>query len=529
MRILLLLAFLGVAARFLPAAERPNILFAIADDWGRQAGAYGTTWVRTPAFDRVAREGLLFTNAFTPMAKCGPSRAIVLTGRHLWQLEAAGNHLAFFPTHFKTWPEALRDAGWTVGLTGKGWAPGVALGKDRQPRTLIGRAFNARKTPPPTSAISNNDYASNFADFLDSAPPGTPWCFWYGAAEPHRRYEYRSGAAKGGKDPAEIDRVPAYWPDHETIRHDLLDYAFEVEHADHHLGRMIAELERRGQLDNTLVIVTSDNGMPFPRVKGFAYHHANHVPLAVRWPRGIVHPGRVIEDFVDFTDLAPTFLDVAGLTPLNAGLSPMAGRSWRELFESDLSGRIVAARDHVLVGKERTDAGRPGDVGYPIRGLIRDGFLYLRNHEPSRWPAGNPETGYLDTDGSPTKTLLLNLGRRDRTDTYWRLNFAPVPAEELYDLARDPDNVRNLADDPAHADIRQRLAEELTKRLVAQGDPRMFGRGDEFDRYPIAVPESRGFHERHLQGEHPRAGWVNDSDFEPSPIVLPPGFPSPAR
>ncbi len=502
--------------------NRPNILFAIADDWGRHAGAYGTPWVQTPAFDRVASEGLLFTQAYTPMAKCAPSRAIVLTGRHLWQLGAAGNHIAFFPPQFKTWPEALRDAGWVVGQTGKGWGPGIARHHDGSPRTLIGTLYNERKAEPPARAMSNLDYAGNFTAFLDALPDGKPWCFWYGAQEPHRAYEFRAGVEKGGKRLDALDRVPAYWPDHDTVRHDILDYAFEVEHADRHLGLMLAELERRGQLDNTLVIVTSDHGMPFPRVKGFTYHASNHIPLAVRWPGGIRRGGRIIDDFVDFTDLAPTLLDVAGLTPAAAGLAPVVGRSWREIFDSGQTGRVVTARDHVLIGKERTDAGRPDDAGYPIRGIVRDGFLYLLNYEPARWPAGNPETGYLDTDGSPTKTLILERGRRDRSDTYWRLNFAPFPAEELYDLARDPDNLRNLAADPAFAAVRVRLHDEMTARLTAQDDPRMFGRGDDFDRYPISAPDSRGFHERYLRGDRPRAGWVNDTDFEAAPLEITP-------
>ncbi len=522
-RLALLVLLIPLTVFSAPRAEnRPNILFAIADDWGFHASAYGTPWVKTPAFDRVAREGLLFTQAYTPMAKCAPSRAIVLTGRHLWQLEAAGNHISYFPTHFKTWPEALQENGWFVGRTGKGWSPGVAVKEDGSPRPLIGALFNDRQTTPPAQAMSNLDYAANFSDFLDAAPAGAPWCFWYGSTEPHRAYEFRAGVTKGGKNLADVDRVPAYWPDDDTVRHDMLDYAFEVEYADLHLGRMLAELGRRGQLDNTLVIVTSDHGMPFPRVKGFAYHDANRVPLAIRWPAGIREAGRVVSDFVDFTDIAPTVLDAAGLSPASTGMKPVVGRSWRDVFESSTAGRIVAARDHVLIGKERTDAGRPNDAGYPIRGLIRDGFLYLRNYEPSRWPAGNPETGYLDTDGGPTKTLLLERGRHDRSDRFWRLNFAPFPAEELYDLARDPDNVHNLAHIPAYAAIRSRLHDEMVVRLTAQEDPRMFGRGDEFDRYPIAMPDSRGFHERYLRGERPRAGWVSPSDFEPEPIVLEP-------
>ncbi|NDE99375.1 MAG: DUF229 domain-containing protein, partial [Verrucomicrobia bacterium] len=280
------------------AAERPpNILFAIADDWGAHAGAYGTRWVKTPHFDRVAKEGILFTRAFTPNAKCAPSRACILTGRNSWQLKEAANHICYFPAEFKGWGEALAENGWTVGHTMKGWGPGVATNALGQPRSMTGKAFNARKAAPPTTGIANNDYAGNFADFLATTTTNQPWCFWYGAVEPHRGYEFGSGVAKGGKKLTDIDRVPAYWPDNDTVRNDMLDYAFEVEHFDRHLGRMLAELEKHGLLEHTLVIVTSDHGIPFPRGKGSAYEASNHVPLAMRWPRGIAKPGRVVDDY----------------------------------------------------------------------------------------------------------------------------------------------------------------------------------------------------------------------------------------
>jgi len=427
--------------------------------------------------------------------------------------------MAFFPAKFKSWPEVLTERGWHVGMTSKGWAPGIANDAHGKPRLLTGTPYNRRQTPPPTTGISRNDYAANFADFLDAAPSGKPWCFWCGPVEPHRGYEFQSGVNKGGKRLADVDRVPAYWPDSDTVRHDMLDYAFEVEHVDRHLVRMMAELQRRGLLENTLVIVTSDHGMPFPRVKGYAYHDSNHVPLAVRWPRGISRPGRVIDDFVDFTDIAPTILDVAGVAAQQSGMLPITGRSWRPIFESGKSGQVVAGRDHVLIGKERTDVGRPHDWGYPIRGIITRDFAYLRNHEPGRWPAGNPETGYLDTDGSPTKSLILERGRQNRADRFWQLNFGMRPAEELYALRTDADCVQNLAAHAAYAERLTALRDRMTAELRAQGDPRMFGQGQVFDQYRPS--SNAGFYERFIRGEKPRAGWVNETDFEEGPLKLP--------
>jgi hypothetical protein len=198
-------------------------------------------------------------------------------------------------------------------------------------------------------------------------------------------------------------------------------------------------------------------------------------------------------------------------------MMPVSGRSWRPLLESGKSGQVLPERDHVLIGKERTDVGRPYDWGYPIRGIITRDSLYLRNYEPSRWPAGNPETGYLDTDGSPTKSLILELGRQNRADRYWQLNFGLRPADELYDLTSDPDCVRNLAPDTAHAERVRTIRERMEAELRAQEDPRMAGRGHVFDEYKPTAGEK--FYEKFIRGEKQPAGWVNESDFEPAPVV----------
>jgi N-sulfoglucosamine sulfohydrolase len=497
-------------------AARPNLLFAIADDvsYGHMS-AYGCRWIETPGFDRVAKEGLLFTRAYTPNAKCAPSRSCLLTGRNSWQLEEAANHWCEFPTKFRVYTEALADAGYFVGSTGKGWGPGVARDRRGRPRTLAGRPFQNRKVPPPTNAMSNNDYAGNFEDFLAAKPEGVPFCFWYGGHEAHRGYEFRSGLEKTDKRLKDIDRVPAYWPDNEIVRTDMLDYALEVEHFDSHLVKMLETLEQRGELENTLVIVTADHGAPFPRVKGQSYDASNRVPLAMMWKAGITAPGRIIDDYVSFIDLAPTYIELAGLTWDESGMAPSPGRSLTDIFRSERSGLVTAERDHVLIGKERHDVGRPNDVGYPIRGIVKNDMLYLRNFEPDRWPAGNPETGYLNTDGSPTKTVLLDGRGNEEQHRYWQLAFGKRPAEELYDLTQDPDCVKNLADDPAYSARREELKEQLFSQLTEEGDPRLAGHGEIFDRYPYADEKNRGFYERFLRGEEIRAGWVNESDFRP--------------
>ena len=495
---------------------RPNILFAIADDASYpHMSAYGTTWVSSPNFDRVARDGVLFQNAYTPNAKCAPSRASILTGRNSWQLGPAGNHMAFFPLEFKTYPEALQENGYFVGMTTKGWAPGVANDADGNPRLLIGTPFNSREADPPTPFIARSDYAGNFEDFLAAAPEGEPWAFWYGSREPHRAYEFRSGADLGGKSLEDIDEVYPFWPDSETVRHDMLDYAYEIEHFDLHLGRMLSMLEERGELANTLVIVTSDNGMPFPRVKAQKYELSNHLPLAMMWLDEVPHPGRSVDDFVSFVDLAPTMLDAAGVEWASSGMQSAAGRSLLDILRSDKSGRVDPERDHVLIGKERHDIGRPGDRGYPVRGIVKDNLLYLRNFAPERWPAGNPETGYPAVDASPTKTEILDLRRSGETEEYWELAFGKRVSEELYNLDEDPACVRNLASDLEYAPAKEALESQLVSELEAQQDPRMFGQGDVFDSYPVATRWA-GYYEKFLAGEMEIGTWLIESDVDPA-------------
>ncbi len=474
-------------------ARRPNILFAIADD-ASHMGAYGHRFVRTPAFDRVAREGVLFTNAFTTNPKCAPSRASILTGRHTWQLEEACDHWNVWPAKFPVYPDILADAGYHVGHTGKGWAPGDWRRRGRVTNPA-GPEYAGRTLAPPSTTVSSKDYAANFSDFLDARPEGAPFCFWYGGHEPHRPYDPGEGAAHGVR--VSSDDIPAYLPRVATVQEDLADYAFEVEWFDAQLGAMLDELERRGELDDTLVIVTSDNGMPFPRAKGNMYDYDFNLPMAMMWrgateqrgagrPDTLEIPGtgrtatarRVLTDMVSFTDLAPTFLEAAGLD----SRPEMAGRSFLGLLHAEASGRHDPARDRAFMGRERHDLGREGDVGYPVRCVRTDEYLYVRNLKPELWPAGNPETGFTGCDSSPTKRLIVEQHDRGE-ERYFALAFGKRPAEELYAIAEDPECMENLADDPAYESVRRDLWNELRGYLRGQGDPRVYGEGDRFDRY----------------------------------------------
>ena len=468
-----------------PTSARPNILFAIADD-ASHCSAYGHTFVTTPHFDRVAREGVLFTNAFTTNPKCAPSRASILTGRHTWQNRESCLHWNYWPEDLPVYPDLLEEAGYHVGYTGKGWAPGdwKRCGRKRNP---AGVHYNKQKlTPPAGSKISSNDYAGNFEDFLAARPDGAPFYFWYGCHEPHRHYIPGEGISHG-KKMADVTEVPPYWPQEDAIRSDMLDYAFEIEWFDRQLGKMLAKLDELGELDNTLVVVTSDNGAPFPRVKGQMYDDDFRLPFAAMWPRGIKR-GRRVDDLISFTDIAPTFLEAAGVLKTTGAdfANTIPGRSLFDVFSAEGSGMVTTERTRAYMGRERHDMGREGDLGYPVRCIRTPQHLYVRNFALDRWPAGNPETNYTNCDSSPTKTRILELHDQGK-DHYWQLSFGKRPQEELYDIEADPYCVENLAQKEEFAELKQSLWRELQAKLHETDDPRIFGNGDIFESYEYIV------------------------------------------
>lgn len=498
-------------------SARPNILLCVADDAGLHAGAYGTDWVSTPTMDRLADHGLLFQRAYTPNSKCGPSRACILTGRNSWQLKEAGNHWASFPLEFKSVAEVLNENGYHVGYTGKGWLPGKAFDANGKRRDVLVNQYTDLTLDPPTSGIHIVDYVANFKTFLNDGQSEEPFFFWYGGWEPHRKYEFQSGRKVGGKSLEDVKWIPEFWPDTDVVRDDILDYVFELEYFDARLGEMVDELEARGILDNTIIIVTSDNGMPFPRVKGQTYEYSNHLPLIIYWPEGIRSAGRSVDEFVSLIDLVPTFLEVAGIEADHSGMASITGRSLSPILENRLSEQV---RDHVLLGKERHDVGRPNNVGYPTRAIVEGDFLYIINFEPGRWPVGNPEAGYANTDGGATKTEILE-GRTDPSlHHFWQWNFGKRPQEELYQISEDPDCLRNLAGYPEFVDKRNKLRLRLLQRLTDEGDPRMAGHGDIFDEYLYMDPKSTHLYERTMEGVEVRSAWLSPSDFEAGPVDI---------
>ena len=471
-----------VCVLFVPfAAARPNILFCISDDqsWAH-TGANGDPVVSTPAFDRVSAEGLRFVNSFCDAPTCGPSRSAILTGQPIWRLEEAANIWSTLPAKFATYTDELRKAGYKIGTTGKSWGPG-RLEPGGRTENPAGPAYMERTLEPPFRGIRNTDYAGNFADFLSEVDGNESFCFWLGTSEPHRFYQDGAGL-KTGKDLSEIV-VPAIFPDNGIVRSDIADYLVEVEHFDTMVARAIALLEARDELNNTIIVVTSDHGMPFPRGKATVYDDGARVPLAIRWSEGIKNPGRSIESLVNLSDLAPTFLEAAGV-PV-PGM--MIGRSLMGLF----SGVRSADWDAAYIGFERHSGARAGGKGYPCRAIRTEDFLYIHNFEPSRWPAGSPDPEacnrlipFGEYDSSPTKTYMIEHQYDHGVAALAHLAFGKRPAEELYRLKDDPHQMNNVAGSKGFEAIQADLRERLFAHLEKTKDPRVVGGLIEWDYYP---------------------------------------------
>jgi uncharacterized sulfatase len=396
------------------------------------------------------------------------------------RLREAGNIHSTLPKEFTTYTSVLEEAGYWIGYTGKGWGPG-RLEPGGRSRNPAGPEFAKYTRRPPTRGMSNKDYARNFEEFLSLCPQGAPFCFWLGTHEPHRGYKNGSGVASG-KDPHKVI-VPPYFPDHTVVRGDILDYYVEIEHFDQMVGEAVALLEKAGQLDNTIVVVTSDHGMPFPRAKASLYEAGTRVPLAIRWPAGIKASGRVFEGFVNLSDMAPTFLEATGLKPPVM----MTAHSLMNVFASP----NAEPRTSAYIAMERYDGCRQGGKGFPCRAIRTADFLYIMNHEPERWPAGDPDASfcaraipYGEVDSSPTKRLLMDNVDKEDFRRFHELAFAKRPREELYDLAKDPDQLVNVAEKHGYADTRQRLRGELQRHLAETKDPRAFGLDAPWDYYP---------------------------------------------
>ncbi|MCF8224415.1 MAG: sulfatase [Bacteroidales bacterium] len=494
---------------------QPNILLAISDDQSYNHTSFtGCGFVGTPAFDRIASEGIYFTNCYAGSPGCAPSRSALVTGRHHWQNEQSGQHASSWMKKYVPFVDMLDSAGYYTGRTGKGVSP---FRYARSEEDSLMRSTDAAgiehsrityndETEDERFAdqISSVNYFENFKYFMEQQEEGKPFFFWYGSTEPHRAYEQDSWK-RFGKDPADVE-VPGFLPDHDVIRRDLLDYAVEIEWFDLHLSRMIAYLEEIGELENTIIIVTSDNGMPFPRAKANGYDHGVHVPLAVLYQKAF--PGeRVVDDLVSFADFAPTILELSGASP--CGMLPMRGKSFLQILKSKKQGIVDNSKNYVFAGRERHSSSRHLNWGYPMRIMRSRDYLFIWNMKPDRWPAGAPqridpenpglllpmygldengkhhsEWAFTDVDAAPSKSFLVEYMDDPGIRPFFDLSYLKRPEFEMYYVPEDPGCVNNLYGDPAHREMQVVLKKRLIKELADSKDPRIAGPDKEiFDSY----------------------------------------------
>ncbi len=532
-----LLVMAGSAARAAdpPVAEgeRWNILFCFADDWGRYASCYADQGggqaslnqvVKTPNIDRVASEGVLFRNAFVNAPSCTPCRSSLLSGRYFFNCGRGANlQGAIWDSAIPSFPLLLRDGGYHIGKSYKVWSPGspadAPFGGQQYAYEQAGRLpnnFSEEATRLIEGGASLDEarekilaqVRGNFDAFLADRQPGKPWLYWFGPTTTHRVWVKGSGKKLWGIEPDSLKgKLPKFLPDVAEVREDVADYLGECQAYDAYIGELLARLKEAGELDRTLVVISGDHGMPgVPSGKCNLYDHGVHVALVARVPGG--QGGRVVDDFVSLPDLAPTMMEVGG-AKLPEGLNC---RSILPLLKANESGQIDPERTFVITGRERHVArAREENLPYPMRSLRTKQFVYVRNFAPDRWPLGSPgiaanrgeadaqalETStyaaYADMDASPTKAWLI--AHREDPQWKWHYDFAfgKRPAEELYDLSNDPDQVKNVAADPQYAGQKQQLGQQLLKLLTEAGDPRVTGDGRTFDSPPFSdVPPDAG-------------------------------------
>lgn len=505
------------------ADERPNIVFAFADDWGRYASVYGelepggpNDIIRTPNFDRVAREGVLFRNAFVNAPSCTPCRSSLLSGQYFWRTNrAAILQGAVWDPAIPSYPLLLQQAGYHIGFTYKVWSPGTPAnapyGAAANAFQKRGGAFNGF-----SQYLNRGDgnvgqrkeqllemVRANFRDYIAKRDGDAPLCYWFGPTNVHRKWIKGSGKKFWDLNPDDLKgKLPPFLPDVPEVRQDFVDYLGEAMAFDAGLGVIIEELERLGELDDTLLVVSGDHGAPgFPRGKCNLYDFGVAVPLAVRWGSNIPR-GRVVDDFVCLPDLAPTFLEAGGVEVPDV----MTADSLLPVLRSEKQGLVDRKRDHVIVGRERHVAGaRKQQRPYPQRAIRTKDFLYIHNFEPDRWPMGtgpgfgappgpmpdftslqeNTFVAFGDLDASPTKAWILSHAGDPGMDKFVQFTVGRRPREELYELKSDPHQMRNVAQDERFATKTAELRSRLMTVLKETGDPRVTEDVPRFEKPPF--------------------------------------------
>ena len=442
---------------------KPNIIFIIADDMGwDDCGAYGHPNIRTPNIDMLAKQGMKFTNAYLTTSSCSPTRASLITGLYPHQTDAEQLHWPI-PANKITFVEKLREAGYWTAQAGK-WHMGDAITDRfdfiaRENAAFIEAAIEGKEIVLPDNDGSG---CHLWVHTLQYRPEGKPFFLWFAASDPHR--PYKENIIPRPHTPAEVV-VPPYLPDEIEVRKDLALYYDEIARLDDYIGKVLEELEKQGQADNTLVLFISDNGRPFPRDKTTLYDSGIKTPFILRWP-DVVKPGTVSSSLISVVDIAPTFLKLAGIEPPEN----LAGKDFRAILKSP----ETEIRDYIFAQAHWHDAERL------YRGVRDKRFKYIRNFYPDL-----PNTPPADALKSMTFAKMLELKEEGKL-TYAQMNVfvSPTPEEELYDTEKDPFELNNLAVDLQYAKtltkmrkVLETFMDETNDHLPASRTP------DEFDRH----------------------------------------------
>lgn len=466
-----------------PASPKPNIVIFLTDDesW-QERSAYGWSKIPTPHFDRVARDGILFTRGYTSAPSCTPSRAALLTGRNFWELEEGAFIQAWLPAKFVTLPDWMEAGGYQVGFTAKGWGPGVLPPESGRTRNPAGTPYNQLKRPQHEAGFNDIDYPANFAKFLADRPARKPFLFWIGSTEPHApcaEDNYQKLKEEFGIGLDDIP-VPGFLPDTPGVRRRRANMLYEVCRVDRDLGRVIKVLEERGELHHTLLIVTADNGTEVLRSKTNVHDWGVHVPLAMMWPDRI-KPGRRVDDFVNFIDLAPTILQAAGLKVPRE----MTGRGLLDVLVSSASGLVDPTRTWTTGGLEWH--GEEDPVNLAARMIRDERYQYIVNYGlgPRRKVApaqSRPDAEYAQTAATADEIALVTKHpNHPAVQPFVKLFVEPRPREELYDCQQDPWELNNVADSPAYSEVKARLKARLEAYQRQTGDPRITGEMEIFN------------------------------------------------
>ena len=421
---------------------RPNFVLIIADDmnWD-DCGAYVHPTIRTPNIDRLATEGMRFTNAFLTASSCSPSRASIITGRYPHNTDAEQLHWPL-PAGKKTFVELLKETGYWTAAAGK-WHLGDAV-KDRfhhiREADVSGFQLPAGTNKTKGAMVAKEKSGcEHWVSTLRSRPKDKPFFLWLAALDPHRDYE--PGIIPNPHKPIDV-RVPPYLPDVQEVREELALYYDEIVRLDSYIGDVLKEIKAQGIEKDTFVLFFSDNGRPFPRDKTTLYDGGIKTPWIVRWPRR-VRAASICTQLVSSVDIAPTILSVAGIDiPSNS-----QGYSFAPL----LTDPRTKIRDYVFAEDHWHDY---EDLGRAVRSKQ---YKYIRNDYPDL-PATPPaDVGRSQTFRAMQRLRALGKLTRNQMGCFVK----PRPAEELYDVVNDPHELHNLSDSPNYVNVLREFREAL--------------------------------------------------------------------